>query len=78
MKISLPNRLNVEINENDYTANVIGCGSDITTIFIPRSFVYESHEYIITKIKKDSFNITTKVEEILFPEDSELILIEKG
>ena len=45
-------------------------------IFIPRSIVYNSQEYIITGIRPKAFNGIRKVHSVSFAESSEVKIIE--
>ena len=67
------------LKEEDETADVIGHDDDVKgDILIPRSIIYESKEYIISGLLKDSFNNSRSIRSIRFPPDSELQIIESG
>lgn len=71
------NGLSYVINKNDNTAIVVNCTSSKSDIIIPRSIIYESTEYFVTKIYKNAFFLNKKIKSIQFPIDSELQSIEE-
>lgn len=64
------------LNEEEKTASIIRFESGFDEIYIPHSIYYKSNEYIITSISKKAF-ILSKVESIVFSENSEIATIEK-
>ena len=69
--------LKLEINIGDSTASIIGSPDAKDEIFVPRSIYFDSKEYPIKSIKKDSFQGNMKLTFIKFPEDSEISFIEE-
>lgn len=68
--------LTFEINK-DFTASIVNSYNARGDILIPSSIYHNSHKYIITKIKKRSFQKNENLKSIKFTEDSELRIIEK-
>lgn len=65
------NGISYEIDPENFTAKVTK--SDVEgELFIPRSIVHQSQEYVITEINKNSFQYNENIESIDFSEDSEL------
>lgn len=60
------------MNEKEGTAGVFKSRSEEKTVMIPRSIEYESKEFIVTRIHKNSFE-NSEIESIEFPDDSELL-----
>ena len=65
-----------KINETEKTAYIFDNNFAQGTIFIPRSIEYQTKEFIITKILKESF-AKSSILSINFPADSELKVIEE-
>ena len=76
MKKIAQGNLSFSLNKEDKTAAVIGFEDHEDHILIPRSIKYESDEFIITRISKDSFKYSS-IKSIDFPPDSGLHVIEK-
>lgn len=72
----LENGLIIELNNNNFTAKVVNSPNTEEDIIIPRSINYQSQEYIITSIGEGSFRDNECIDSILFPDDSELQIIE--
>lgn len=66
------------LNEEEKTAGVFRYTSKSDTVIIPRSIVYESKEFVVTKIHEQSLMKSNTIKTIHFPENSELIVIEKN
>lgn len=69
--------LKYQINDENKTAGVAGYVKTQEEIFIPRSIIYESQEYIVTEILKRSFYRSLKLEYVKFADDSEVQIIGK-
>ena len=65
-----------ELND-DKTASIAGHDSLHSDLIIPRSIQYNEQEFIVTRIKKDSFNHIYDLTSIQFPLDSEVQIIEE-
>lgn len=66
------NGLKFLLNENDFTAQIINSPCAKGDIFIPKSINYESNDYIITSIQKNSFVNNEEIVSINFDENSEI------
>ncbi|KAK8838436.1 hypothetical protein M9Y10_033062 [Tritrichomonas musculus] len=73
----IQNKLWYSLNEEEKTAKLIDSARSNGDIFIPRSIIYNSQEYIITTITGNSFG-NSEIKTIQFPTDSGLKRIEKG
>ena len=65
------------INVEEKTANIVSCHINCDNLIIPRSFTYESNEYIIISILENSFKLS-QVKSIQFKNDSEIRSFEKN
>ncbi|KAK8845986.1 hypothetical protein M9Y10_020924 [Tritrichomonas musculus] len=77
-KVLNVNGIQYLLNEKEKTAGVLEVFSFESYIFIPRSVIYDSEEFLVTKILENSFCEDQIVTTIEFPEDSELKEIEKN
>lgn len=64
------------LNVKERTAAIIGCFPGIVEVFIPCSIIYNSIEYVVTTILKNSFN-KSKIKSIKFANDSKVKVIEE-
>ena len=69
--------LTAQINTDDSTAKIIYSPNIKNDVLIPRSVIYNSEEYIITSIDKNSFKKNFSIKSIAFSQDSKLQTIEK-
>lgn len=66
------NDFSFALNVNDKTACLIECNSQNDVVFVPRSFEYDSQEFIITNIGKCAFRDLRYIKNVQFAEDSEI------
>lgn len=64
------NGLTLELNHNDFTASVIDSNDLTPNILIPRSIIYQLHEYLITKVAPNAFQNNRKLKSVSFAENS--------
>ena len=62
--------INYKINKHKHECSVVNSPNALGDIFIPRSIMFESHEYLVTTIENDSFTYNEYIRSIKFPEDS--------
>lgn len=72
------NGLSFVLNEEEMTAGVFRNINAEGNIFIPYSIQYESHEFIVTDIFENAFKNSSIIKSIQFPENSQIITIEKN
>lgn len=72
------NGVSYELNKNNFTADIVYSPEAKGNIFIERSINYQSQEYVITSIQKESFKNNNRIFSIEFSKDSELSLICKN
>lgn len=77
MIFSDQNGLTYELNETDFTSKVIYSPKVENDIIIPRAVNFQSSEYTIISIDRDSFRKNFTIRSISFSQDSELQVIEK-
>ena len=77
-KVTLENNLTFELIKDDFTAQLVHSPRAKFNICVPKSIIYQSQEYIVTKIKQGSFENNISIKKLEFPEDSSLFLIEKN
>ena len=77
MIFSDQNGLTYELNETDLTSKVIYSPKVENDIIIPRAVNFQSSEYKIISIDRDSFRKNFSIRSISFSQDSELQVIEK-
>lgn len=75
-KIKLDDNVCIELNHENYTAQVVESPKVKGEIFIPKSVFYDSHEYVIKSIKEGSFK-APQLKIIKFADDSEIDYIGK-
>ena len=69
--------LDINIDNIDYTANIISSTNAKGDIIIPRSIMANSNEYVITSIESNAFYKNEKIISVQFSEDSEILNIGK-
>lgn len=69
--------LTFELNNTNFTAKVINSSNAQGSVFIPRSIIHQSKEYVITKIGIGSFKCNLNITTVNFSDNSELNSIDK-
>lgn len=64
-------------DEQNMTANVIGNNYIKGEVFIPRSIIYQSQEFLIVNISKGSFKDSSDIKTVKFPSNSFIQTIEE-
>lgn len=77
MEITLENGISLKLNEENHTAAIIPSPNAQNNIFIPKTIQYQSDEYIIDKISKESFKDNKNIRNFSFSKDSALTEIGK-
>ena len=75
-KVISKDRIIYSINEEEKTAFLIKNESPIKDIYIPRSIIYESQEYVIINIRRNAFRGCVTLKSIQFAPDSQIKTIE--
>ncbi|KAK8875922.1 hypothetical protein M9Y10_006100 [Tritrichomonas musculus] len=77
MQTHIKSGIYFELDSENFTAKVISSPRVSGAIFIPRSVNHRSQEYLVTTIGEGSFKDNRDITSIDFPDDSELLTIEK-
>ena len=75
--ITLKNGLNIKLNDQDYSAQIIQSPAVDSNVFMPNSVFYESNEYKITDLDDKSFNYI-QINSIVFSEDSNILTMNRS
>ena len=65
------------MNFTTKTAHVIGNENASGDVSIPRSIKYQTHDFIVKSLKKESFMHLKTIKSVIFPSVSEVVSIEK-
>lgn len=77
MIISDENGIFYELDQSNFTAQLINSKNGTSSVFVPKYIIHESQKYTITSIGKNAFEDNFLIKSVTFSQDSEVRTINK-